>query len=471
MSAATAGVRAERRRDVYDVIWEVLTSVRLAIAIVVVLAVASLIGALLIQPVQTVDPRLLADPAQREAFLEFARDRYGFLGGALAPPWLRDLTVLGLDRLGLFDVFNAGWFRVLLLVLAASVTMCTLNRLEPVWQTIRHPLVRRSDHHYAISKARRAVAGSSPEALRTVLTRRRYKLFEARDPDGTVHLHGDRNSWARGGTLASHLALLILLVSGAVGTLFGFEVDLAIPTGESLPVFPVGTTDNITVRNLGFVATFDERGLPTDFYSDLVLLQGGREVARQRVYVNEPLRYGGLRFHQSSFGPAVDIELRDAATGQVVVSEVIRFFEAFEDVPVDLRPIADRQERLLIAMPPRDPPLLAVQVLEGTTGVFPLGIATVREGETARVGPYDLTLRAFDTYTVIRVVRSSGEWLLWVAGALFLGGMAATFYWPRSRVWARLRDDQAVMTLQADRTFDSDAELDRLSEGMSKWSG
>jgi hypothetical protein len=83
-----------RRRDLYDLLWDLLTSVRVAIALIIVLTAAAFVGSLLIQPVQTVDPRLITDPEQHARFLDFARQRYGFLAGAVAPQWLRDATVI-----------------------------------------------------------------------------------------------------------------------------------------------------------------------------------------------------------------------------------------------------------------------------------------------------------------------------------------------------------------------------------------
>jgi len=455
----SAAAGTARQRDLYDAIWDLFTSIYLAIAIIITLAVSALVGSLLIQPVQTLDPRLITDPLQHQAFLEFARERYGFLAGPLAPQWLRDLTVHALDALGMFDIFNAGWFRVLLLVLACNVTMCTLERLEPVWRTLREPLVRRSGHHYALARHRRSFGPVPADALASELRSRAYRVRETRDPDGTVHVYGDRNAWARFGTIGTHLALLIFLVSGAIGTLFGFRQDLAIANGESLPVFPIGTASNITVRNLGFVAEFREDGTPSDFYSDLVLVQNAREVARQRVRVNEPLSYGDLKFHQSSFGPAADVEIRDRASGAVVISGAIRFFDAVSGVPVNVMALPDRTERLFLALPPRERPLLAVQVLQGE---LPLGIAAVDEGQTSRVADYDVTFRKADRYTVIRVARNTGESLLWLASVLFLGGLVSTFYWPRSRVWARVGADGTILTASADRTFDVESELDTL---------
>lgn len=457
---------APRQRDLYDAAWDLFTSVKIAIAIIVLLAAFTLVGTLLIQPVQTVDERLLTDPSQRLAFLEFAQLRYGFLAGALAPPELRDLTVGLMYLIGLFDVFNAPWFRALLVVLAVSVIMCTLNRLEPVWRTLRQPIVRRDPLHYESARNRRVLAALDPATAARALRAWRYRVLVQRDPDGTAYLLGDRHAWARLGTLASHSALLLLILSGAVGSLFNFRVDIAIPDLGSKPVFGVGTVNNITVRSERFVATFREDGTPSDFYTDVVLIQNGGEVKRHRVRVNDPLRYGGLTFHQLSFGKAVDLEIRDARSGHVLLSEVVPFVDEIGGVPFEFRQIPNRDERLFLALPPRDTPFLALQLLRGDA---PVANATLEVGDEARVGDYQLVFRRPTQYTVIRVARNSGEALLWVAAALFIGGVLATFWWPRRRVWLRLRASDTVLTGTADRTFDIESELDRLAKELPVW--
>jgi cytochrome c biogenesis protein len=445
-----------RRADVYDLLWDLLTSVRIAIAMILLLTATAFVGSLLIQPVQTVDPRLITDPQLHAQFMDFARQRYGFLAGPLAPPWLRDATVSAMDAIGLFDVFNALWFRILLVVLACSVTMCTLNRLEPVWRTLRAPVIRRSDRYYETARARRVLPALPPERIRSTLARSRYRLHERQED--ALYLLGDRNAWARAGTLASHTALLLLITGGAVGTLFGFKEDLAIPNGASLPVYPVGSTSNITVRNEGFVAQFRPDGSPADYYSDLVLVQNGVPVARQRVRVNEPLRFAGLAFHQSSFGPGADVEVRDATTGGVVFSQIVTFFDAVDGVPVARQSLSTKDD-LFVMLPPRATPFLAAQVFKGDALQ---GVAAIEIGATQRVGDYQVTFHGPTQYTVIRVARNAGEPLLFVAAVLFIGGVLATFWFPRRRVWIRADERSTVLTGTADRTFDLEGELDRL---------
>ena len=340
--------------------------------------------------------------------------------------------------------------------------MCTLNRLEPVWRTLRDPIVRRSPRYYETARARRVLGAVAPDRLRAVLRRSRYKIRELRDGDA-LYVLGDRNAWARAGTLASHTALLIVILGGAVGTLFGFKIDIAIPNGGSLPVYAVGATNNITVRNDGFRAEFRPDGSPADYYSDLVLVQNGREVARQRVRVNEPLSYAGLKFHQSSFGPAVDVEVRDAATSAVVYSEVARFFDQLDGVPID-REVLPTNDELFLMLPPRATPFLAAQVYSGDSLQ---GVAAIEIGQTATLGKYLVTFHGPAQYTVIRVARNAGEYLLFIAAALFIFGVLATFWFPRRRLWILANGRETVLTGTSDRTFDLDGELDRLVKELS----
>ena len=54
---------------------------------------------------------------------------------------------------------------------------------------------------------------------------------------------------------------------------------------------------------------------PKDYVTDLVLSVDGREVARQDVRVNDPLRYDGVMFHQAHFGIAAVMEIRTPPAG------------------------------------------------------------------------------------------------------------------------------------------------------------
>src|SRR3990167_11296446 len=94
------------------------------------------------------------------------------------------------------------------------------------------------------------------------------------------------------------------------------------------------------------VAKFDPSGSPTDYHSDLVIYQGGREAARGVTTVNRPLAYGGYRFHQVGYlGEGAALQVRDVTTGFARYDEVLAL--------VDLQPapavtVLDAQGNVLL---------------------------------------------------------------------------------------------------------------------------
>ena len=96
-----------------------LTSVRFAMALVLVLAAVVLVGTVISQA----PPSVVADQPAYGRWLERARGRYG--------GWT-DL----LDRLQLFYVFHSVMFRALLGVLVASIVACTQGRWHGIWNTV-----------------------------------------------------------------------------------------------------------------------------------------------------------------------------------------------------------------------------------------------------------------------------------------------------------------------------------------------
>jgi hypothetical protein len=114
--------------------------------------------------------------------------------------------------------------------------------------------------------------------------------------------------------------LVGFLVAAAVTSRLGFETGILLPEGQALPVESIGTAGLVSVKSLGFSAPRDANGRFTDFATDLAVYQGGREIARKTIRVNDPLETAGYTFHQNFFGPAVDpaLHLDDGVLDQKV---------------------------------------------------------------------------------------------------------------------------------------------------------
>ncbi|MGI8948460.1 MAG: cytochrome c biogenesis protein ResB [Ornithinimicrobium sp.] len=161
---------------------------RVALALLALLALAAVPGSVLPQR------GVASDPA---AVVRFAQD-YPRLA-----PWL--------DRLGFFEVYSSTWFAAIYLLLLVSMTGCVLPRCARLWRAGRaapSPPPRTFSHtvgHHSWFTDREA--GEVLEGAATELRRRRFR----------VRVDGDAVSAEKGylreaGNLLFHLSLLVLLL-------------------------------------------------------------------------------------------------------------------------------------------------------------------------------------------------------------------------------------------------------------------
>lgn len=288
--------------------FKLFTSVRFAIIMVLVVAVAALLG--VIFP-QAPDPVRLNPPAF-DAWMQAQHGRYGIF----AEP---------MRAAGLFSVFHSVWFNGLFITLLAAVAVCTANRFAPTWRSVRRPVRRVNDRYFEHAHARAAVAtDAGAEALERLLRRKHYSVERVAERDGAVYLFADRFSWAQLATFVTHMSLILFMAGGIVSKLVGFNTSLLIPEGRTQPVFPVVNSNQMQVLNVNAVEGRDAAGNITDFHSDLVIYRNGQELCRGTATVNDPLSCAGYRFHQAAFnGDGVALRVRDTKTGAVVYDEAL----------------------------------------------------------------------------------------------------------------------------------------------------
>ena len=192
--------------------WRQLTSMRTALILLFLLAVGAIPGSLL--------PQVGQDPA--------AVQNYFASHPALAP-WL--------NHLGLFDVFAAPWFAAIYLLLFASLIGCVVPRTFRLAGSARTPPPRaprkltRLPHSasYTVAlPAREAVAAAA-----TLLGGKRFRLRRPAADDKTHWISAEKGYLREVGNLLFHLALLGVLVSIAVGGLFGYKADKLLVEGAT----------------------------------------------------------------------------------------------------------------------------------------------------------------------------------------------------------------------------------------------
>lgn len=400
-----ANVPLAARAAVYQLdparrLWRLLTSVRFALLLIGLLALASLAGLLIPQ----LPSQMQGNPAASSAWLEFQRGRFGLL-------------TTPMDRLGLFNIFRSIWFAATLALLVASICVCTAGRLPPVWRNVFRPQTRVPDEYLERDQA--SVTFPAPEvpSLVRALGRRRFRVA-TRVEGGATYLFADRFPWAQLATFVSHLALILFVTGGFVTVMTARDRQIFIAEGTTTPVFAITDRDHMQVYVEKAIARFDASGFPRDYRTELVIYRGGREAARGVTTVNNPLAYGGYRFHQSAYFPdGAVLRVREVASGRLVYDETLALQGSAPAPRVVLR---NRAGDVLL-----NDAIVPTDFLQGVVGAtISLPGVSRRLWLGAREAPagagWQLVVFELDTEAGVRTVLGEGE-------PADLGGLSLTF--------------------------------------------
>jgi cytochrome c biogenesis protein len=447
-----------------------LTNVKFAVLQISILAVAGVIGAVMIQ----IQPAALHDPSGYAS--EMAKIHAAYDGTLSAP--VVDL----LQRVGLFQVFAAPWFVFLLTLLVVSIVVCTIDRIPDLWRKERLVRVVQAPPFYDLRMDNRAEFSGIDEAalddVQSVLRRSRFRVREQRvaEPGGAdvVNVYGDKNQYFRLATLFTHLGLILFLGAAALTTAFGFETVVFLGKGQTAPVQAVGTPDNLLVKNVDFEAPQRADGSFLDFSTDLAVYQNGVEVAHKTIEVNDPLEFDGYAFHQNTFGPAETVQITDPS-GALVWDGPILLDGALAGNPQGFITIPGSDMGLLLVLNKADDgsPVLALtgitqDVDAGQTDIaFLNGLGLGQTSPPQTTAGYTITWSNAGAYTGMVIKRDPGQGLVWVAYLSLITGLVLTFYFPRRRFWARYENGKLQVAMLADRYVDAEREFGKLVESMS----
>ncbi|HEX2627062.1 MAG TPA: cytochrome c biogenesis protein ResB [Candidatus Limnocylindrales bacterium] len=452
-------------------IWRLFTSVNFAVVQIVAVAVLASFG----MTIRQLPGFAFRSPGDYATEMDKLRTIY--------EPVLGVGLVDFMERLQLFHVFTSTPFTVLLLVLAISIFICTIDRTPRLWQQSAFIRVAQPPAYFDPRLPDRASIAAGPgltsQAVSVALRRHHFVVREEAGEDGARYVYGDRNRWTKMATLISHLGLILFVVAGLVTAKFGDEQGLVVAEGDTLTVQPIGTPGLLLVKNYAFSAPGLDTGSPTDFTTDLGVFRDGVEVARKVIRVNDPLTVDGYTFHQNGFGPAPDVEIQSTTDNAVLWSGPIPLTDSAGGLPLGAIPIPGKPFGLEFTLVRNADGVGALVIVPyAVRGTNPDGTPDLVFGEV----PYyatrgdtvpmeglglSLTLRDFSDFTLLIAKKDPGAPIVWGAFATLLLGLAITFYLPRRRIWARLRPDGRLdLVGRADRQVDFDREFTAVIDSL-----
>lgn len=321
--------------------WRQLTSMRVALILLLLLAVAAIPGSLF--------PQRSADPNGVIQWQEKSPELF---------------AVLDSFPIQLFDVYASAWFSAIYLLLFISLIGCVLPRILHHWRALRGAPPKtpaklsrmagfseqRVTNHTATHEERQTFADHTIAEAATILRSQRYRTLVARRTvRGTEEfsVSAERGYLRETGNLVFHLGLLGVLVGVGIGGAFSFYGQKVLIEGETGMVNALIDYDSVNTGAYFDAANLEPWGIkledlelhfvtPDDGNPHAigqvleheafvtVFPADGSEPESDLVLVNKPMRYAGSNIYLLANGYAPTITVQDP-TGKVVFSESVPF--------------------------------------------------------------------------------------------------------------------------------------------------
>ena len=482
--------------------WHQVTSMRTALVLLLLLAIAAIPGSII--PQEGVDSLKTSN-------------------------WQSDhekLTPI-YERLGLFSVYDSAWFSAIYILLMLSLVGCIVPRTFHYWRGLRakpptapRNLARLPDH------ASYVTAESPDEVLeraQALLKRRRYRLLVSPDPGDGGAVSAERGYLREVGNLVFHLSVLVVLVGFALGGLFGYKGGVILLVGDDYgfsnnltqyddfnpgSLFRADRMEPFSFRiddfDVDWLTTGPRAGMARGFQSHLSYQE--TPDSPERTYdlkVNHPLSIGSTEVFLIGHGYAPVITVQNA-DGEKVGGGPTVFLpvnQSFQSIGVVKAPDAEPTQIGLegefyptvafsketgsyysLFGKPLDP-MISMLVYTGDLGmdtgasqsVYSLDKSRttmltkpngapyridLRPGESAKL-PNGLGTVSFDgleEWNKIQVSQTPGKWIALAGVVLALVGLLGSLFIRPRRVWVRARTE-------GDGTLVEVAALDRSGGG------
>ncbi|MBO0984259.1 cytochrome c biogenesis protein ResB [Rathayibacter sp. SD072] len=304
--------------------WRQLTSMRTALFLLLLLAIAAVPGSLV--------PQRSSDP---NGVTQYFVDN-------------PDLAPL-LDRVQAFDTYTSAWFSSIYLLLFVSLIGCIIPRTKHHFEAMRSrppktPVRLQRLAGYTVREVEGATAEEAVASADAVLRRAGYRVEHYDDPRGRwSSVSAERGYLRETGNLVFHSALVGILLAVGIGGGFGYSGQRVLVEGgqgfaNNLAAydsfnpgrfFDSGSLDPYQLTLDGLDVEYvtepgDAFGQPIDFTANVTTTERGGGSEERTVKVNEPLAIGGTNVYLLGNGYAPTITVRDPS-GTAIFTDSVPF--------------------------------------------------------------------------------------------------------------------------------------------------
>ncbi len=408
-----------------SIIYDLFRSLKLTIALLILLAVLSIIGTLIVQ-----------NASRPEYIQRFGTGLYEVL-----------------NFFNLFDMYHSWWFSAILLLLVINLVTCSVHRLPGILSQISRGPGELEDKMLKtlpyVEKVRIQNPFKKEDEIRSSL-KKWSKNWVRIDTDSAVTLSSERGKLSRLGVPITHLSILIILVGGIIGSFYGFKGFVNILEGETVDRIFLRSKDEEISKPIDFSVRCDDfkiayYNLPgrkekhvKEYTSLVTILENGKEVLKKSVQVNHPLHYKGLAFYQANYGAIHDVTLGIQWKGKKEKTS----FKVLEGNTV---PVPNTRDLIRVLQYSNEVHNFGeggqVVLFKPNREPSPFWLLKAHpKFDEERNDEFVLTFEGFTEkeYTGLSVTKDPGVWVVWIGCGLMIFGLILSFFFSHQRFWVRI---------------------------------
>lgn len=384
--------------EIFKKFYRFLASMRFAILLLIVVAIACVIGSLV---------------PQGEQFSQY-RDSYS------------ERTAAFILAFRLDDVFHSWWFIALVSLLCLSVLLCNLTRVRTLIRQTKNAALPEYAAAAEPDVAAEAIADPKP-----IFRRMRFLHPTETVVDGKEALFAYRNRLGFWGAWICHVGIVLIVLGYALGQMTLFSATVYGTPGQTKPI--ENTPYEVTID--GFHTERNESGFAEQYVSALTVRNTETgETQSGTSSVNHPAVLGGMKLYQTASGYAA----------RITISE--------DGVPFESADLCVGEELTISVLPglslylnayePDHNGQPAYHILFFYQGThMETGKNYFSPGAVLDLSPYSITLSEPIEYTLLRVKKDSFAWLVLIGAILTALGLFLALYVVPETVCAVRRED------------------------------
>ena len=347
-------------------------------------------------------------------------------------PWLGLLRADQLLNLQLDHVYSSSWFLGLLGWLALSLLLCSWRRQWPALQAALRWIDYRSARQLSkLSIAETLTCTNSNAHLDRLEQLLRRGGWQIQRQDN--RLAARKGVLGRVGPLLVHAGLVVLMVGAAWGVLGGQRAEQYLAPGRSLELVDSRGRSELTLALDSFHVERDPAGRPEQFRSALRILAGDGNpdnalLREAEISVNHPLRFRGVTLYQADWAlAAISVQLGRSPVLQLPLQSFPQLGEQVWGLVLPTRP--DGSAPVLLSLTSEQGPV-DIYTADGTL----LGSAVVG-GEPVLVQDLPIRVETVLPASGILLKRDPGVPLVYAGFAIALLGGGLSLMATR-QLWA-----------------------------------